>query len=65
MCAEVSLDRFTYAISFPALIAATAEEAQLWDPGKGTQGGVIFLVVPAILVIFNAFGVEVSKLSPR
>lgn len=61
------LYRFTYAISFAALVAATAGIADYWQTPKGIQGGVLFFLVPAILVFINAFGIEVcsSKLQRR
>jgi len=46
-------------MTFSALISATAGEADFWDPGKPILG-VIFLIVPIFLIIFNSFGVEVS-----
>lgn len=51
--------RFTYAISFAALVAATAGIAEYWDTPKGIQGGVLFFLVPAVLVVLNAFGIQV------
>lgn len=53
--------RFTYAVSFPALIAATAQEAVYWNPPKGIQGGILFFIVPVVLGILNSFGVEVGR----
>jgi amino acid transporter len=52
--------RYTYAISFAALVAASAGIAEYWDTPKGIQGGVLFFLVPAALVIINAFGIQVS-----
>jgi hypothetical protein len=54
------LNRFTYAISFAALIAAAAGESDYWGTQKGIQGSVLFFLVPLFLVILNSFGVEVS-----
>ena len=51
--------RFTYAISFAALVAATAGMAEYWETPKGIQGGILFFLIPAFLVILNAFGIEV------
>ncbi|KAH3913113.1 hypothetical protein HBI56_087620 [Parastagonospora nodorum] len=53
---------FTYAISFAALVAATAGIADFWDTPKGIQGGVLFFLVPAVLVVINAFGIELYGL---
>jgi len=52
--------RFTYSISFAALIAATAGQSDYWGTPKGIQGGVLFFIIPLFLVILNSFGVEVS-----
>ncbi|PVH93814.1 hypothetical protein DM02DRAFT_721569 [Periconia macrospinosa] len=49
---------YTYAISFAALIAATAGEAEYWATSKGIQGGVLFVLIPGFLIILNAFGIE-------
>ena len=53
------LDRFTYAISLTALIAATAGMAEFWDTPKGIQGGVLLFLMPVVLVIFNVLGIQV------
>jgi len=50
---------FTYAISFAALVAATAGEAEYWETPKGIQGGILFFLVPLFLLVLNAFGIEV------
>lgn len=59
MAFVLTLYRFTYAISFAALVAATAGIAEYWDTPKGIQGGVLFFLVPAVLVVINAFGIQV------
>lgn len=53
---------FTYAISFAALVAATAGEAEYWETPKGIQGGILFFLIPLFLLILNAFGIEVNSL---
>ncbi|KAH7083883.1 amino acid permease/ SLC12A domain-containing protein [Paraphoma chrysanthemicola] len=53
---------FTYAISFAALVAATAGIAEYWETPKGIQGGVLFFLVPAILLVINAFGIQLYGL---
>lgn len=53
-------DRFTYSISFAALIAAVAGESEYWGTQKGIQGSVLFFLVPLFLIILNSFGVKVS-----
>ncbi|KAF2027485.1 hypothetical protein EK21DRAFT_102555 [Setomelanomma holmii] len=53
---------FTYAISFAALVAATAGIAEYWDTPKGIQGGVLFFLVPTLLIIINAFGIQLYGL---
>ena len=56
----LTMCRFTYAISFAALVAATAGIADYWQTPKGIQGGILFFLVPAVLVVINAFGIEVK-----
>ncbi|KAH8702727.1 amino acid permease-domain-containing protein [Phaeosphaeriaceae sp. PMI808] len=53
---------FTYAISFAALVAATAGIAEYWETPKGIQGGVLFFLIPVLLVIINAFGIQLYGL---
>src|SRR4051812_47420018 len=50
-----------YAISFAALVAATAAEAEYWGTPKDIQGGILFFLVPLFLLILNAFGIEVCS----
>ncbi|KAH7401698.1 amino acid permease/ SLC12A domain-containing protein [Pyrenochaeta sp. MPI-SDFR-AT-0127] len=50
---------FTYAISFAALTTATAGIAEYWDTAKGIQGAVLFFLIPSLLVVINAFGIEI------
>lgn len=52
--------RFTYAISFAALISTAFQEVQYWDIAKGVDGGILFIVVPIVLGFLNCFGVEVG-----
>lgn len=53
---------FTYSVSFAALLATTAAEVTYWNNSKGIQGAIMFVVVPLILVLINALGVEVYGL---
>ncbi|KAF2627713.1 hypothetical protein BU25DRAFT_341274 [Macroventuria anomochaeta] len=53
---------YTYAISFAALIAASAGIAEYWQTPKGIQGGVLFFLIPAVLVLINAFGIRLYGL---
>lgn len=51
--------RYTYAISFAALIAAVAAESEFWDSvSKPFQATVFFVVLPLFLIVINALGVE-------
>ncbi|KAK3335231.1 amino acid transporter [Cercophora scortea] len=53
---------FTYSVSFSALIAVASAEFDFW-PGfqdkPGVQGGVIYLCIPLLLVLVNAFRIEI------
>lgn len=53
---------YTYAISFAALVAATAGAAEYWATSKGIQGGILFFLVPLALLILNSFGIEVCSI---
>lgn len=59
--------RFTYSVSFSALIATSAAEFGFW-PGisgnSGISGGIIYLCIPLCLVLINALEVEVSLIYP-
>jgi hypothetical protein len=57
----LTVDRFTYAISFVALLSATAGFLNHWDLDNPeyVRGFVMFFLVPAVLVGFNTFGVQV------
>ncbi|KAI0854225.1 amino acid permease-domain-containing protein [Daldinia vernicosa] len=52
---------FTYSVSFAALIAYTAEEVHYWtsDAYVGIDVGVLYLLVPVILIVLNCFGIHV------
>ncbi|RDW83665.1 Amino acid transporter [Aspergillus mulundensis] len=53
---------FTYSVSFGALIATLAAEVDFWtgaDGSKALDGVVIYFLVPLILVLVNATGIEV------
>ena len=54
--------RVTYANSFAALIVGAAAEAAYWTPPPGIEAGVLFFLIPLILVIINALGIEVCNL---
>ncbi|KAI8932384.1 hypothetical protein NX059_010572 [Plenodomus lindquistii] len=53
---------FTYAISFAALVAATARIAEFWDTPASIQGSILFFLVPSVLLLINAFGIEIYGL---
>lgn len=59
-----SRGRFTYSVSFAALIATVASEFNFWMPNANTANGVdagfVYVLIPLILVGVNAFGIEVS-----
>ncbi|KAI1645506.1 amino acid permease-domain-containing protein [Daldinia loculata] len=52
---------FTYSVSFAALIAYTAEEVHYWtsDVEDGIDAGVLYLLVPVILIVLNCFGIHI------
>ncbi|KAL5001028.1 amino acid permease/ SLC12A domain-containing protein [Aspergillus recurvatus] len=57
--------RFTYSVSFGALIATLAAEVDFWTGADGTKaidGAVIYFLVPFILAIINATGIKVYGL---
>ncbi|KAI0139925.1 amino acid permease/ SLC12A domain-containing protein [Hypoxylon sp. NC0597] len=50
---------FTYSVSFAALIASSAAEVHYWtEKNVGVDAGVLYLLVPIILIIINSFGIE-------
>ncbi|CAJ2504035.1 Uu.00g114290.m01.CDS01 [Anthostomella pinea] len=49
---------FTYSVSFAALVAASAAEIHYWSNSAGLDAGVLYLLVPLILVVINSFGIE-------
>ncbi|KAK6954051.1 hypothetical protein Daesc_004013 [Daldinia eschscholtzii] len=53
--------RFTYSVSFAALIASAAAEVHYWtkDVQVGIDAGVLYLLVPIILIILNCFGIQI------
>jgi amino acid transporter len=55
--------RFTYSISFAALLATIAAEVEYWNNSPGIKGTIIFLLVPLILVLINSLGIEVNLLT--
>ncbi|OTB11827.1 hypothetical protein K445DRAFT_26317 [Daldinia sp. EC12] len=52
---------FTYSVSFAALIASAAAEVHYWtkDVQVGINAGVLYLLVPIILIILNCFGIQI------
>ncbi|KAI1415506.1 amino acid permease-domain-containing protein [Hypoxylon sp. FL1857] len=50
---------FTYSVSFAALIAASAGEVHYWTENVGVDAGVLYLLVPLILIVINSFGIEI------
>ncbi|OTA55634.1 hypothetical protein K449DRAFT_310879, partial [Hypoxylon sp. EC38] len=50
---------FTYSVSFAALIASSAAEVNYWTENNiGVDAGVLYLLVPIILIVINSFGIE-------
>ncbi|KAK5993764.1 Lysine/arginine permease CAN1-like protein [Cladobotryum mycophilum] len=49
---------FTYSVSFAALIATAAAEIHFWVTGKGLDGGVVYFLIPLVLVVLNSFPVS-------
>ncbi|KAI0126146.1 amino acid transporter [Xylariales sp. AK1849] len=49
---------FTYSVLFAAVIATTAQEIHYWISSPGFDGGVLYLLVPIIMIFINIFGVE-------
>ncbi|KAI1771750.1 hypothetical protein F4818DRAFT_202908 [Hypoxylon cercidicola] len=59
---------FTYSVSFAALIATSATEAHYFPYGSndnndraGIDAGVLYLLVPLILLFINSFGIKVHS----
>ncbi|KAI1375787.1 amino acid permease-domain-containing protein [Hypoxylon crocopeplum] len=50
---------FTCSVAFAALIAATAAEIHKWADEPGLDAGVLYLLVPLILVVINSFGIQI------
>ncbi|KND92785.1 Arginine permease [Tolypocladium ophioglossoides CBS 100239] len=52
--------RFTYSISFSALIATSAAEIHFWINGnKAFDGGVVYFLIPLVLIYLNSFRVDI------
>ena len=57
--------RFTYSVSFAALIAATAAHFDFWMPGKPLfDGFVVYSIIPIILIVLNTLSVKVRPKPP-
>lgn len=53
--------RFVYSVSFSALVATSAAEIHFWITGnKAFDGGVVYFLIPVILIGLNSFRVDVS-----
>ncbi|KAI2601965.1 amino acid permease-domain-containing protein [Hypoxylon sp. NC1633] len=50
---------FTYSTAFATLIATSAAEIHYWADHEGLDAGVVYLLVPLILVVVNSFGIEI------
>ena len=61
--ATFTLDpRFTYSVSFSALVATSAAEIHYWINGnKAFDGGVVYFLIPLILICVNSLRVDVSR----
>ncbi|KAL2869111.1 uncharacterized protein BJX67DRAFT_371069 [Aspergillus lucknowensis] len=56
---------FSYSVGFGALLATLAAEADFWTGAAGNKaidGGIIYLLIPAILIAINALRVEPTVL---
>lgn len=56
--------RFTYSVGFAALIAASAAEVHYWTDNywadsRALDAGVLYLLIPLMLIVINCFGIEV------
>lgn len=57
-----SSHRFTYSMSFSTLLATSAAEFNFWpgiNDSTGIHAGILYLLIPLILVCANAFKIEV------
>lgn len=56
--------RFTYAVSFSALIATSSALMNFWidQTNQGLSVGIVYVLIPIIMVFVNAFGIEVSSI---
>ena len=53
--------RFTYSVSFAALMVTAAAELDFWtDSNKAINGGIVYLLIPLAMILMNLFEVEVS-----
>jgi hypothetical protein len=53
--------RYTYSVSFAALIATVASEVSFFGPtSDAVEGGVVFFLLIVVLVLINGFKIEVS-----
>ncbi|GJN78914.1 hypothetical protein PLIIFM63780_002425 [Purpureocillium lilacinum] len=59
--ATLTLDpRFTYSVSFSALVATSAAEIHYWINGnKAFDGGVVYFLIPLILICVNSLRVDI------
>lgn len=60
MYPHTNYQRFTYSVSFAALLVATAKEVDFWTHGNDAFNGfLMYLILPCCLILTNAFKVEV------
>lgn len=52
--------RFTYSITFAAIITAIAGDVAFWNVPKAIDGAVLFFLIPVVLIAINSLGVGVS-----
>ncbi|KAK8138796.1 amino acid permease/ SLC12A domain-containing protein [Apiospora sp. TS-2023a] len=50
---------YTYSVSFSALVVTLAAETEFWTNSKVLQAIVMFLLLPAIMIVINATNIEV------
>lgn len=62
---QLTYHRFTYSVSFAALIANSAAEVHYWTSNvdTGLDAGVLYLLIPIILIVINSFGIRVRSLA--
>lgn len=55
---QLMFTRFAYAITFPAFTVAIAGDL---TPPKALDGGILFFLVPIVMIFLNGLGVRVRS----